>query len=1135
MTSTPHSSRPQCRFLSATLCLAFLLAGERVQAVESFVDLKGSDSADGKTPATAFASIQKGVDALSPGDTLTIAPGEYFGSVFRGNLGGMDADTTIRAAIPGTVVLRGDVPAPKFELAKNRKHTYVADFSGDVQAVNEADTLTLLRDAPSTDEVEFSPGSFFFDRKENKLSISTSDMRPAGQHFYTVSAVPQHGLYFEYPKRVVVDGLVFRGFNTLTPLKDDRPQYVTWGLFFPGAVNCVVKNSTAFLNGGGILIATGDGGGNLIENCVGYGNTSPHNAEAGSISVFAANNDAVRNCVGYRSGAGVRIYGATQGMNVIEGSLGWGNTGPDLGIKGFGNNTEGGRVKNSIGLRNLAGILFSHSIAGEKLVIMEEKDLSKDNVFLAAEKLSRGREFVDPVNFDFRLQSTSKLRGSAPDGGDRGPFPFEANVYFVRPEGDDAGDGLSLKTAWKTAARAVQGLKPGDTVYLEEGTYAGPLVVKAGQAGGKPIALKGRGTARVHFPDSVSVDSSAGITFERLNFSETVGVKNSAGVSFLNCRFGSGDKGIEAAAVSGLKVEHGEFTGSPKFCLFLQGCSEVTLTSNLFDNASGVAVQIGEGKTSFLDGVKSLLGAKTPAPQFAPIVSFSDSNAYANPAMAWAMEDRVVPLAELQETQDRHSISQRVTFSEQAGIRAIADSSPLGGRGALGKSIGFHQELAGSRLFMSEPVVHSVTATTANIEWLVSQCADSEVAWGETPECENTRNFAISTFQDLFRTFSLTGLKPATKYYFRVKSVQIPDFMNLEAVAVDVPHYEVISFTTAASDPASRTLYVAPDGSDQNSGLDRSQAWKTVSHAAALAAPGDTVLIAAGTYTEKVRVRTTGDTGKPITFKSLPGDRVIFDGNVRRLDNAWTINGKTNIVVDGFYFYNHRGEPGGNVSTRLFDVVQSQDILIRRCLMNGLGGGAYPASFLTGWTTKNLTISNCVSILAPDGVEVTKCPDFRIEHSVFIMTMISNVKLATPATLADNIFCDSGEFKSLAKIVLQLYNNTGVVRDQNNCYYFRLPDEERVAFVLEWPERISLAELKKRQPETDSIIADPQFAIMATLPEKRRKPFTVDALYEDGGKLDFPDLFATNPEVMARGMGLQPAAFADFHFNQPKQ
>jgi len=344
------------------------------------------------------------------------------------------------------------------------------------------------------------------------------------------------------------------------------------------------------------------------------------------------------------------------------------------------------------------------------------------------------------------------------------------------------------------------------------------------------------------------------------------------------------------------------------------------------------------------------------------------------------------------------------------------------------------------------------------------------------------------------------------------------------------PHYDVISFTTPASDPAPRSLYVAPDGSDGNSGLSRDQAWRSVSHAASQAAPGDTVWIAGGTYVEKVRVRTTGEKNKPISFRSLPGEKVIFDGNERRLDNAWTINGKSNIVVDGFYFLNHRGEPGGNVSTRLFDVVQSRDILIRRCMMNGLGGGAYPASFLTGWTTPNLTMSNCVSILAPDGVEVTDCPDFKIENSVFILTMICNVKIGAKATLANNIFCDSGEFKALQKIQLHMYGGVGGVNDRNNCYYFRLPDEERVAFILKWPDKISLAGLKKLQPDTDSYIADPQFAILEKIPEKDRKLFSADALYQHGNNMDFPDLFATNPEVVAHGSGLQPDAFLDFHF-----
>ena len=1131
-----------CRFQrSSTLRLCLLLIGcgvlgvsQSVRAAEFFVELKGSDSADGLTPESAFASIQKGVDALSPGDTLTIGPGEYFGSVYRTDVGGVDADTTIRAKIPGTVLLRGDKPAPEFKLVPGKSHLYAADFDGDVQVVNEDDTLSQLKDAPSVDEVNFSAGSFYHDKATKKLYISTTDMRPPEKHTYSVSVVSNHGLHIDNPKRIVVDGLAFRGFNTVVPLRDHRPQYATWGLFFPNAVKCVVRNSIAFLNGGGILIATAEGEGNLIEECMGYGNGSPHNSEGGNISIFAANNDTIRNCTGYRStGTGVRIYGTARGKNIIEGSLGWGNRGPD-GMKGAGLDEGGGIIRNTISLHNLAGVRFAHNIVGQKLVNITPEALTKDNVFLSQESLSLLREFVDPLNFDFRLQSNSKLRGSAPDGSDRGPFPFKPNVYFVRPQGDDGADGLSMKTAWKTAPHAFENLKPGDTVYFEEGDYAGPVTIMAGKPEGGPIKIRARGVAHVLFTDSVTVNSSAGLVFERLNFASTLNVKKSSDVRFISCRFDAGSEGLAATDTSGLRVSHCEFTGNPKAALSLQNCTGTMLSSNLFANAGGVAVQIGSANRSLWEGVgrslQSLVGKEEPTLTLEPAILISNHNAYSNPAKVWSVNGRVLSLEQLKKLQDHQSFSSAFAFTGEGGRRVLPERQYFKARGALGRNVGFHQDLQGERLFMSEPVVHSVTSTTANIEWLVSRGADCDIAWGETPECENKQKMTINTFLDLFRTYSLTGLKPGTKYYFRVQGIRMlayPDFGEAEVVD---PHYDVISFTTPASDPAPRSLYVAPDGSDGNSGLSRDQAWRSVSHAASQAAPGDTVWIAGGTYVEKVRVRTTGEKNKPISFRSLPGEKVIFDGNERRLDNAWTINGKSNIVVDGFYFLNHRGEPGGNVSTRLFDVVQSRDILIRRCMMNGLGGGAYPASFLTGWTTPNLTMSNCVSILAPDGVEVTDCPDFKIENSVFILTMICNVKIGAKATLANNIFCDSGEFKALQKIQLHMYGGVGGVNDRNNCYYFRLPDEERVAFILKWPDKISLAGLKKLQPDTDSYIADPQFAILEKIPEKDRKLFSADALYQHGNNMDFPDLFATNPEVVAHGSGLQPDAFLDFHF-----
>jgi len=68
------------------------LASCRTQAwaAEYFVNKQGRDTKSGLSRGTAFLTIQRGVEALKPGDTLTIGPGEYLENVKVVNLG--DAD-----------------------------------------------------------------------------------------------------------------------------------------------------------------------------------------------------------------------------------------------------------------------------------------------------------------------------------------------------------------------------------------------------------------------------------------------------------------------------------------------------------------------------------------------------------------------------------------------------------------------------------------------------------------------------------------------------------------------------------------------------------------------------------------------------------------------------------------------------------------------------------------------------------------------------------------------------------------------------------------------------------------------------------------------------------------------------------
>ena len=71
---------------AVALWAAFVLQ-TTAEGADYFVNKQGNDANDGASRATSFLTIQKGVDALKPGDTLTIGPGEYLESVRRADLG----------------------------------------------------------------------------------------------------------------------------------------------------------------------------------------------------------------------------------------------------------------------------------------------------------------------------------------------------------------------------------------------------------------------------------------------------------------------------------------------------------------------------------------------------------------------------------------------------------------------------------------------------------------------------------------------------------------------------------------------------------------------------------------------------------------------------------------------------------------------------------------------------------------------------------------------------------------------------------------------------------------------------------------------------------------------------------------
>ncbi len=80
--------------------------------------------------------------------------------------------------------------------------------------------------------------------------------------------------------------------------------------------------------------------------------------------------------------------------------------------------------------------------------------------------------------------------------------------------------------------------------------------------------------------------------------------------------------------------------------------------------------------------------------------------------------------------------------------------------------------------------------------------------------------------------------------------------------------------------PAATTYYIDrthPQASDSNRGTE-ALPWLTMQHATQVAMAGDTVIVKAGSYPERVTPRHSGSAGQPIVFKASPRRSVTMWG-----------------------------------------------------------------------------------------------------------------------------------------------------------------------------------------------------------------------------------------------------------------
>ena len=100
--------------------------------------------------------------------------------------------------------------------------------------------------------------------------------------------------------------------------------------------------------------------------------------------------------------------------------------------------------------------------------------------------------------------------------------------YYVSTSGSDSASGLSTANAWRSIQHAVENVGPGDTIYVQSGTYTGALIEASGTALA-PITLMAYPGDSVILNEEQpygGVNKGSIILFEHWNAMNGVGVSN---------------------------------------------------------------------------------------------------------------------------------------------------------------------------------------------------------------------------------------------------------------------------------------------------------------------------------------------------------------------------------------------------------------------------------------------------------------------------------------------------------------------------------------------------------------------------------------------------------------------------------
>jgi len=1068
----------------------------------------------------AYKTIQSAVDAAQPGDSVLVAGGVYRESVSFPRSGLAGQPITVRGK-PNRIVL----VTPSAELSGTPRevpeHPNVYRWEGFDRApfgkgskadfrktgIWEAPTHLRLKRVYSLGECERRLASWFYDTRKQELYVRSSGAAPAKELTYVVEDA-RHPVFEIRQSHIVLDGLQM-AFGAHGVLIAGKANHVTVrycrafcnrsaGIHMSGNHHALQDNELFRNNHYGIQLRYGVSYSRIAGNLAYY--NGPNNGETTGTSLPTD--------LGTYSRGGYNIFE----NNIIDGlhqyafrnKYGANNT------IVFRNNVVRGFfycqspcIRNNTVIVNSVGVRFGQYI--NRVDPSEHGDIGAVDpagvqrrtsiIYPAVDR--KDPRFADPAHRDFRLQGDSPYRG-------RGAFPEETPVMFVDPsEGSDGNSGRSVTDAFKSFAKAMGTVHPGDTIYLLPGAYEKPFEISVGglteeeplriRAWGKSpkVVLRGGVTFKARKSWSLPDVPLAHVSLEGLTIlDKPVEIAACTDVRLSHCVLAGQETALDLARCSGVRLDHVTLRGV-KTGVHAANCRDVSVTNSLFvDAATGIACD----------------AASQPE-------LYADHNTYT--ALRNRLSKRVVKdLADWQET---------VAGGYSSRVAAVnldeEDALPMGSSLAFAASdftfAGARPAPAAKRLEIRHLRAAGLAPTAASLLWQTPRgVTEAHVELRRVGNEKARVSEPVSTFQIVGEYFDMTfrlsgfytadrhvtldGLRPNTEYEARVTARKVEGTAG---------HTEALRFRTPAAAPTPATWYVSTRGDDNADGKRPESAWRSFARAVRGVGPGDRVVVLPGVYSETLRPRVSGTKAQPIVFESAEPQAAVID-LMQSLAAGIEIANVNYVHFKGFALANGAFTAGEN-----FRVANAKGIRISSCHVR------YPAksSFdklrlghggLIATNAPDLMVDNNVFLCGFVGVGLGSCPNAKVLHNTILgegnygVTIVPSSEEET-YTVRNNLFYRPVMgYKTGA--AFSMYNLRPRIDADYNLYYIPEKYKGTIGMMTDGVRHRTIEEWREASGyDAHSVVAMPVFVDPEHGDFRLRPGSPGSAAAEDGGAVGF--------------------------------